>query len=94
VLERTTVVFAREGDLVTARIDGPRLTAPRTAAPTGQRYEEITTALRGRGLPCGVDYGMSDYYVWAELPDGGAVVRLPAAGACRAAPASGVAGDS
>ena len=77
MLDQTTITFAREDAQVTARIDGPRLPAPRTSAPTSRRYEEITTALRGRGLPCGVEYGMSDYYVWAELPDGGNLIVSP-----------------
>jgi hypothetical protein len=77
VLEQTTITFGRESAQVIARIDGPRLSAPPTAAPTSQRYAEITTALRERGLLCGVDYGMSDFYVWAELPDGGNLYVSP-----------------
>ena len=35
----------------------------------------MTTPLRQRGLACAVEYGLSDYIVHAELPDGSALIR-------------------
>lgn len=37
----------------------------------------MTTPLRQRGLSCTVEYGLSDYIVHAELPDGSALIISP-----------------
>jgi hypothetical protein len=70
-LEQTTVTFAREGGLVTARIDGPRLPLP--ADPHEQTMgwvPRITAALASRGLPYILDGKGSVDYISATLPDG------------------------
>ena len=78
MLERTTVAFAREGDLVTARIDGPRLPLP----PVPRSHvvgwvPRITAALRSRGLPSEWEDGISATYIHAPLPDGRKLVITP-----------------
>jgi len=78
VLERTTIAFAREGELVTARIDGPRLPLP--PAPRSHVVgwvPQITAALRSRGLPSELEDGISATYIYAPLPDGRKLVITP-----------------
>lgn len=78
MLERTTVAFAREGELVTARIDGPRLPLP--PAPRSHVVgwvPQITAALRSRGLPSEWEDGISATYIHAPLPDGRKLVITP-----------------
>ncbi|MFD5654056.1 hypothetical protein [Streptomyces sp. NPDC127039] len=41
------------------------------------RYAALTSALRQRGLECTVEYGLSDYIVHAELPDGSSLIISP-----------------
>jgi hypothetical protein len=49
-----------------------------TARPEQERgYGHLTTPLRQRGLVCTVEYGLSDYIVHAELPDGSALIISP-----------------
>ncbi|QMU74828.1 hypothetical protein GXW83_02605 [Streptacidiphilus sp. PB12-B1b] len=78
MLERTTVSFAREGKLVTARIDGPRL--PLSPSPRSQVVgwvPQITAALRSRGLPSELEDGISATYIHAPLPEGRKLVITP-----------------
>ena len=78
MLERTTVRFAREGELVTARVDGPRLPLP--PAPHSRVVgwvPQITAALRSRGLPSEWEDGISATYIHAPLPDGRKLVISP-----------------
>ncbi|MET7571266.1 hypothetical protein ABZT04_22600 [Streptomyces sp. NPDC005492] len=73
--------------LVTIQPEGSRITAP-TSGPTPHRaasdpperehgYEHLTATLRRRGLECTVEYGLSDYIVHAQLPDGSALLISP-----------------
>lgn len=76
--DQTVVTIQREGRYVTARTSGP-LPQDR-AAGSGQSdypYGHLTMPLRQRGLLCTVDFGLSDYIVHAELPDGSAFVISP-----------------
>lgn len=72
------VTIQREGGYVTARTSGP---SPIDGAPgIGQSdhpYSHLTRSLRQRGLVCTVGFGLSDYIVHAELPDGSAFVFSP-----------------
>ncbi|MGW6901048.1 hypothetical protein ACWGF2_31290 [Streptomyces sp. NPDC054919] len=43
---------------------------PPAASDQDHRHAALTAALRQRGLECTVEYGLSDYIVHAELPDG------------------------
>ncbi len=40
-------------------------------------YEHLTAPLRLRGLTCTIEYGLSDYIVHAQLPDGSALLISP-----------------
>jgi hypothetical protein len=72
LLERTTITFGREGQQVTARIDGPRLRPSRPARPNPDPYQELVIAIGDRGLACGIERERGyDPYVWAQLPGGG-----------------------
>ncbi|MGW4031678.1 hypothetical protein ACWEFL_20605 [Streptomyces sp. NPDC004838] len=73
--DQITVTFQCEGALVTARTSGPFLQENASDNPQNQyQYGEIITPLRERGLVCTVEYGLSDYVVHAELPDGSALI--------------------
>ncbi|GAA2273197.1 hypothetical protein GCM10010368_48220 [Streptomyces roseiscleroticus] len=47
------------------------------ASEQDHRYAALTTALRQRGLECTVEYGLSDYIVHAQLPDGSSLIISP-----------------
>ena len=68
----------QEGSGITTRTSGP---APQhTAANPPERehaYEHLTAPLRRRGLTCTVEYGLSDYIVHAQLPDGSFLLISP-----------------
>lgn len=72
------VTIQREGRFITARTSGP---GSREGAVGDARYdypyEHLTGPLRQRGLVCTVEFGLSDYIVHAELPDGSAFVISP-----------------
>ncbi|MFF4757824.1 hypothetical protein [Streptomyces sp. NPDC001292] len=51
--------------------------SPPAASEQDHRYAALTTALRQRGLECTVEYGLSDYIVHAELPDGSSLIISP-----------------
>lgn len=74
------VTIQREGLYVTARTGGAQA-RDRDAVNGGDRsdypYGHLTRPLRQRGLLCTVDFGLSDYIVRAELPDGSAFVISP-----------------
>ncbi|WP_103510053.1 hypothetical protein [Streptomyces sp. SM13] len=40
-------------------------------------YDHLTAPLRERGLECTVEYGLSDYIVHADLPDGSSLIISP-----------------
>lgn len=73
----TVVTIQREGRRVIARTRDP---AHQDAAEDGRNdypYAHLTAPLRQRGLVCTVEYGLSDYIVHAELPDGSALIISP-----------------
>lgn len=76
--DHTVVTIQREGRYVTARTSTP---SPQdSAADRGHSdhpYSHLTAPLRRRGLVCTVEFGLSDYIVCAELPDGSAFVISP-----------------
>lgn len=76
--DQIVVIFQREGTHVTARATGPLLPEVAPGTPDREhRYSYLTTPLRQRGLVCSVEYGLSDYIVHAELPDGSALTISP-----------------
>ncbi|WP_406341346.1 hypothetical protein [Streptomyces sp. NBC_01578] len=50
---------------------------PPAASDQDHRHAAVTAALRQRGLECTVEYGLSDYIVHAELPDGSSLIISP-----------------
>jgi hypothetical protein len=76
--DQTVVTIQREGRFVTARTSSP---ASQEGAVGNARYDypygHLTGPLRQRGLVCTVEFGLSDYIVHAELPDGSALVVSP-----------------
>ncbi|MET8634403.1 hypothetical protein [Streptomyces sp. NPDC004680] len=76
--DQTLVTLQREGTRITARTSEPFI--QEAAAGTSEHdhpYSHLTTPLRQRGLSCTVEYGLSDYIVHAELPDGSALIISP-----------------
>ncbi|MFJ5938562.1 hypothetical protein [Streptomyces sp. NPDC093071] len=73
--------------LTTFEQDGSRIlawTSPMSFAPVDNPsaqedhgYDYLTTPLRQRGLECTVEFGLSDYIVHAELPDGSSLIISP-----------------
>ncbi|WP_433888491.1 hypothetical protein [Streptomyces sp. CA-111067] len=76
--DQILVTIAREGTRVTARTTGPPI---KKSAPGAFRqehgYAHLTAPLRQRGLVCTVEYGLSDYIIYAELPDDSALIISP-----------------
>ncbi|QMU67321.1 hypothetical protein [Streptacidiphilus sp. P02-A3a] len=77
MLDRTTVTFAREDSLVTARIDGPRLPVPAPPPYKVGWVPRISAALESRGLSCGLEQGISETFILAPLPDGRNLLITP-----------------
>ncbi|MDX3775993.1 hypothetical protein [Streptomyces europaeiscabiei] len=76
--DQTLVTLQREGTRITARTSEPFI--QEAAVGTSEReheYSHLTTPLRQRGLACTVEYGLSDYIVHAELPDGSSLIISP-----------------
>ncbi|GAA3835317.1 hypothetical protein [Streptomyces chiangmaiensis] len=76
--DQTLVTLQREGTRITARASEPFI--QEAAAGTSEHdhpYGHLTMPLRQRGLSCTVEYGLSDYIVHAELPDGSALIIAP-----------------
>lgn len=72
------VTITRQGTRVTARTSGlPNPASTPDALGREHGYTHLTAPLRQRGLTCTVEYGLSDYIVHAELPDGSALVISP-----------------
>ncbi|MFD4337892.1 hypothetical protein ACFWPP_11970 [Streptomyces anulatus] len=71
------ITFEKEGSHVRAWINPS--TSPFTADASEQdhKYGDLTTPLRQRGLECTVEFGLSDYIVHAELPDGSSLIISP-----------------
>ncbi|MET8325206.1 hypothetical protein [Streptomyces sp. NPDC005181] len=76
--DQTLVTLQREGTRITARTSEPFIQeAAAGASEREHQYSHLTTPLRQRGLACTVEYGLSDYIVRAELPDGSALIISP-----------------
>lgn len=76
--DQTLVTFQREGTHVTARTSGPFIQEDTVGASEHEhQYSHLTAPLRQRGLACTAEYGLSDYIVHAELPDGSALIISP-----------------
>ncbi|MDW4911510.1 hypothetical protein RB628_41075, partial [Streptomyces sp. ADMS] len=76
--DQTLVTLQREGTHVTARTSEPFIQeAAAGASEHEHQYSHLTAPLRQRGLACTVEYGLSDYIVHAELPDGSALIISP-----------------
>ena len=72
------VTVQQEGSRVTARTSGPSPQHAAADAPEREHgYGHLTALLRRRGLTCTVEYGLSDYIVHAQLPDGSALLISP-----------------
>ncbi|MFD5983795.1 hypothetical protein [Streptomyces cyaneofuscatus] len=76
--DQPLVTLQREGARITARTSGPVASRAPDSDPEQERgYGHLTALLRQRGLVCTVEYGLSDYFVHASLPDGSDVIISP-----------------
>ncbi|MEU6172718.1 hypothetical protein ABZ832_12380 [Streptantibioticus parmotrematis] len=76
--DQTKITIQREGTRITVRTAGQAtLRAASDAIDSERGYGDITTPLRQRGLEPTVEYGLSDYIVVAELPNGDSLVISP-----------------
>ncbi|MGW3341200.1 hypothetical protein ACWDCL_27415 [Streptomyces sp. NPDC001009] len=73
--DNALITFAQEGSHVFARISAA--SGPSAASEQHRRYGYLTAALRQRGLEGTVEWGLSDYIVHAELPDGSSLIISP-----------------
>ncbi|WP_246234723.1 hypothetical protein [Streptomyces boluensis] len=76
--DNALITFEQEGSRVLARISTTSLPPVDDASERDHRYAYLTAPLRQRGLECTVEYGLSDYIVNAELPDGSSLIISPA----------------
>lgn len=76
--DQIAMTITRQGTRVTARtsVQPAQEDAAGVFGPE-HGYARLTSPLRQRGLVCTVEYGLSDYIVHAELPDGSALVISP-----------------
>lgn len=51
--------------------------APASSSDPGHYHAALRSALGQRGLECTIEYGLSDYIVHAELPDGSSLIISP-----------------
>ncbi|WP_254396327.1 hypothetical protein [Streptomyces sp. AC512_CC834] len=75
--DNALITFEQEGSRVLAWISASPSPPADDAAERDHRYGYLTAPLRQRGLECTVEYGLSDYIVHAELPDGSALIISP-----------------
>ncbi|MEU4658765.1 hypothetical protein AB0G32_33345 [Streptomyces sp. NPDC023723] len=75
--DNALVTFEYEGSRAVARISGSSFPRVNHASGQDRRYGHLTARLRQRGLECTVEYGLSDYIVHAELPDGSSLIISP-----------------
>ncbi|MFD8298817.1 hypothetical protein ACFV13_21630 [Streptomyces bauhiniae] len=73
--DNALVTFTQDGSHVFAWISAA--SALPAASEQHHRYGYLTAALRQRGLECTVEWGLSDYIVHAELPDGSSLIISP-----------------
>ncbi|MFE6719390.1 hypothetical protein ACFVDU_17645 [Streptomyces albidoflavus] len=71
----TLITFDQQGALVRAWISTSSL--PSSAFEQDHLHASLAAPLRQRGLECTVEYGLSDYIVHADLPDGSSLVISP-----------------
>ncbi|WP_441245291.1 hypothetical protein [Kitasatospora sp. McL0602] len=75
--DSVTVLFSDTGGGINARVFGPFTPGKPADAANRQRYTDITVPLEQRGLDCTIDFGLDDYIVNAELPDGSHLTISP-----------------
>jgi hypothetical protein len=76
--DQIAVIIARQSTRITARTIGPPAQDDATTTSVHEHgYAHLTRPLRQRGLVCTVEYGLSDYIVHAELPDGSVLIISP-----------------
>jgi hypothetical protein len=72
------VTIQQEGSRITAWTSGPPPQHAAADPPEREHgYGHLTAPLRWRGLKCTVEYGLSDYIVHAQLPDGSSLLISP-----------------
>ncbi|MBT3160132.1 hypothetical protein KQH42_28260 [Streptomyces sp. CHA1] len=71
----TFVTFDQAGTRVRAWVSTSSF--PPSAFKQDHRHAALAAPLRQRGLECTVEYGLSDYIVHAELPDGSTLIISP-----------------
>ncbi|WP_405361936.1 hypothetical protein OG535_29180 [Kitasatospora sp. NBC_00085] len=75
--DRVSVLFTDKGDGINAHVFGPFTPDTPGDSSNRRRYADITLPLEQRGLDCTVDFGLDDYIVNAELPDGSHLTTSP-----------------
>lgn len=73
--DNALITFAQEDSHVFAWISAASVQP--AASEQHHRYGYLTAVLRQRGLECTVEWGLSDYIVHAELPDGSSLIISP-----------------
>ncbi|RSS41854.1 hypothetical protein [Streptomyces sp. WAC08241] len=71
------ITFEKKGSHVRAWINASTALSAAGTSERNHRYGYLTTPLRQRGLECTVEFGLSDYFVRAELPDDSSLVISP-----------------
>ncbi|MGW4290423.1 hypothetical protein ACWEIK_26220 [Streptomyces sp. NPDC004673] len=72
--DNALITFEQEGSRVHAWIS---TSSPSPDSEQDRLYAALTAALRQRGLECTIEWGLSDYIVNAELPDGSSLIISP-----------------
>ncbi len=75
--DNALITFEQEGSRVLAWISASSSPSADNSSKRERRYGYLTVPLRQRGLACTVEYGLSDYIVHAELPDGSSLIISP-----------------
>ncbi len=75
--DNALITFEQEGSHVLAWISASPFPPADDASERDHRYNFLTAPLQQRGLECTVEYGLSDYIVHAELPDGSSLIISP-----------------
>ncbi|MGW1104296.1 hypothetical protein [Streptomyces sp. NPDC002540] len=75
--DNALITFEQEGSRVLARISASSFPSADDASERDHLYGFLTAPLRQRGLERTVEYGLSDYIVHAELPDGSSLIISP-----------------
>ncbi|WP_432063491.1 hypothetical protein [Streptomyces sp. S1] len=75
--DSSLITFEKEGSHVRTWINPSTVPSTDDISERDHRYGYLTTPLRQRGLECIVEFGLSDYIVHAELPDGSSLIISP-----------------